>query len=236
MMDYSNVDLVKKELLKYNIQNIDELNHRDSIRQLRNIQSKLIKIKKYNINVSDIVNKKILSLNSRLKKDFSIMKEILSIGKDINPFLSKLVHEPNYYDKLFLDWEVKHLHISSTLVKKSYFNKRSNYLLIVMINKNNIYFIDIKEHNDKDIFSNIEYLKIIKKNWNKLLAPHIIKSRICVEDENLTNQEVHEIRKHNINTPICIDGELYMNINNGISGAGTNSEIEDFANNIKSQI
>ena len=232
MIDFSNIDLVKKELIKYNIINIDKLNHKECIVKLLNIQSKLIEIKKYNINISDIASEKILLLNSQFKKDLSIIKEILSTGKNINPFLSKLVHKPNYYDKLFLDWEIKHVHINTTLVKDSYFNERSDYLLIVTIHKNNIYFIDIQKHNNKDVFSNIEYLKIIKKNWNELLAPHIINSRICIKDENLTNQELHEIRKYNINTPICIDGELYMNINNGISGAGTNFEIEDFANSI----
>lgn len=229
-----NINSIKKDLVKYtksDIQIFDKFTHQELLLKLLNIESKLIQKQKYEYRESDVVKNKVCGFSHKTRESYNEILNSLLVGNDINPFLSEDVFYGSKQDPLFLTWEIKHIHLNNNKTN-GYFNKRADDLLMIFVQESTIYLLDIVKHKKKNVFEDIEYLKIIKRNWEDLLEPYKIPDRCCEEIDNPTNKEMKTLRSSNINTPICLDEEVYFNFNNGLSGAGTNFEHENLANEI----
>lgn len=154
---------------------------------------------------------------------FDEIKTKFEEGSNVNPHLSKGILNSDYDDSLLHVWKIYHLHMTNTKIKESdifYERPRPDYLLFCMVYENDVYFIDILRHNEDNLWSRTEFLKIVKNNWPELLEPcrtHGIKGA------KYTDEEIGQLRKSGINSPIEIDGNVYYPIlGGGISLAGTN--------------
>src|SRR5258705_6992307 len=66
-------------------------------------------------------------------------------GHDLNPYQSKDSFNADFHDRLFNDWGIHHLHLSSDKKKPTdYFNNRTELLMFVRFTNEIAYFLDIK--------------------------------------------------------------------------------------------
>lgn len=126
------------------------------------------------------------------------IKRYFKDGKDIRGFLSTNVNNfINTEDNLLRDWGIHHLHFEKSFYKGS--KKRTDEILFFMIQNDNVYFIDIFNHND---WLNLEALKIIYKNWKNALAPFKLEN---VTPDIFTEEQLKNLRKYDIGYTIGFD-------------------------------
>lgn len=187
--------------------------------------------------ISDNINKIIKKhkLNEEYIKIIFKFKYNFEKGIDMNGHLSTNIYYSNLLiknknkrgyrrsrDYLLDDWGIYHLHLNNKDAKneKEMHNNRSKYLLFVKIAHNAVYFIDIYNHNEKNIFSKQELLEILDRNWHFLLKPYIISNLSSVS--RMTNEEIENSRKKHAYTLVNINGKVYLPIGGGLTSAGTN--------------
>ena len=124
-----------------------------------------------------------------------LIKTKLEKCENVNHFLSQNIENIfikfNKTDKLLLEWSIYHLHFDEFLsgIKN---NNRSKELLFIYIDHNNVYFLDILEHD----FVNKRLLEIIDNNW-----PEIFNKNFAIENYTGTDfspEEIKNFRKYNI--------------------------------------
>ncbi len=146
----------------------------------------------------------------------------------------------NSRDYLLDDWGIYHIHLNEKEAKNEQEMRRnkntkdkgnrSEYLLFVKIIGNEIYFIDIYNHNTKNVFSNQELLETLDRNWHFILEKYKDPGLIAVN--RLTNKEIGEARKKGSFMPYTINNKVYSPIGGGLNSAGTNIFHTDNADNI----
>lgn len=105
------------------------------------------------------------------QKGLSNLEEVLKNGGDISPYLSKDV-EKLKNDLMFNDWGVLHLHLGEELESNNKYIKRTGPLLFLYFKGENVYFINIFQHQD---WTKKEVLQIMYSNWPVLIQPYIMK-------------------------------------------------------------
>jgi len=211
--------IIKKELQCFGISDFSGLDDIETIALNLNVKNKMIRQEKYLIEVSPNVLSTLSNLDDSYKNAYNEIKKRLQQGDDINPFLSKLAIKPKFQDYLLLDWDIHHFHLNNTNTG-TYFNNRSDYLLMVIFFNNKAHFIEIEHHNDPEVFVKREYLKIIKDTWPNIIARYEMVGVIDLRF-NPTNDEIKTFRRNQINPPIKVDDKVYMPIGGGINTAGT---------------
>jgi len=88
----------------------------------------------------------------------------------------------------------------------------SNSLLFCIVAEGDVYFIDILRHDDDNLWVNRRLLEIIKNNWPDLLEPGKVHG---IEGAGYSDEEIWQLRKDGINSPIEIDGSTYLPIVGG---------------------
>lgn len=185
-----------------------------------NLKDKIIEPKIRNVKVSKELSGGVL--DDYYKQCLHHIKNRFKNGKDVSIFLSKKSIKPSQKDLLLYDWGIHHLHLSMP-EKKKQFVERSDYLLFLMIDDNNVYFIDVTKHRlpDGTEFSQQELLRIVKNNWPYLLEPYKLKGAFSLERE-MSDKDYSELRKSGSASLIEIDEEVYGLIGGGITTARTN--------------
>ncbi|MBT2217996.1 hypothetical protein KK120_19520 [Virgibacillus dakarensis] len=185
-----------------------------------NLKDKIIVPRIRNVKVSKELRGKILE--DDYKQCLHHIKNRFKNGKDVSIFLSKKSIKPSQKDLLLYNWGIHHLHLSMP-EKGKQFVERSDYLLFLMINDNNAYFIDVTKHKlpDGTEFSQQELLLIIKRNWPYLLDPYKYQGAFSL-DRKMTDKDYSEMRKAGSLSLVEIDGEVYGLIGGGITTARTN--------------
>ncbi|HWJ77796.1 MAG TPA: hypothetical protein VNR61_06945 [Niallia sp.] len=185
-----------------------------------NLKDKIIVPKIRNVKVSKELSGKVIE--DYYKKCLHHIKNRFKNGKDVSIFLSKKSIKPSQKDLLLYDWGIHHLHLSMP-EKGKQFVERSDYLLFLMIDDNNAYFIDVTKHKlpDGTEFSQQELLRIVKDNWPFLLEPYRLKGAISL-DRKMTDKDYSEMRQAGSLSLVEIKGEVYGLIGGGITTARTN--------------
>ena len=121
---------------------------------------KLIPAVKRKVHFSDTLK------NSPYLTTLKKYEEYFNNGEDMNPYLSKKVMQIKQLDYLQLNWHIYHLHLNATMSKK-----RSNLLLLCIINQYDVFFIDVISHPSKytpEEFLKLDFLETIYRNgWMK---------------------------------------------------------------------
>ena len=156
------------------------------------------------------------------------LQEWIEKGIDINAFQGRGLYGNGNRDYQYMVCGITHLHLSAKkedqfpVVKKNGFAKPGKYLLYVVVKRECIYFVDIKEHPESLDHNHVEpswmsseLLSIIKNNWSFLLDEKELRGivSLCDADGNkiqVTEKEHCELAVNAINSPFSIDGKYYI--------------------------
>lgn len=159
-----------------------------------------------------------------------LIKKIES-GENVNPYLSRAMKQMDYQDKMLFDWGVYHFHLGDTLESDGYMN-RTGALLFAMVDEENVYFINVYDHNAQ--WSNTDILNLVNKNWPELTEEWKIQAKPEVQ---VSNDDVAMLRKANINTIIELDdGSSLVSPGMGLMANGRSMEAMRSLTGINSEI
>ncbi|SMO54078.1 hypothetical protein SAMN06265171_102422 [Chryseobacterium rhizoplanae] len=151
-------------------------------------------------------------------------------GLDLNPFQSKQSFNSNVHDRLFNDWGIHHLHISHKKnLENEFFNKRTGPLLFVRFTDDTAYFIDVKSHHDKDVWSTKDFIRILKNNWPQSIERFEAGFRIYPD---LDDSDIGTLRKNGYLFGINVDEKSYILLGHGQATSGDNLMATRLAGNI----
>lgn len=215
------VVVVKEELGHYGMTDFTGMDDQELIALNLNLKHKLIRQERFVVKESPEVIAKGNALGTQYKTAYAEIRQKLTNGDDVNPFLSKQAKNPKYHDCLLLDWDIHHFHLNCNN-SGGYFNDRSDYLLMVLLKDGIAYFVDIEHHSDNEVFVKREYLEIIHNNWPDAIERFALKEVLDVA-VHYTNDDIKKLRKANINAILKIGNKVYAPIGGGMTSAGTGS-------------
>lgn len=141
------------------------------------------------------------------------IKRSVTEGKDLNPYLSKLIEKVKKTDLLLCDWGVHHLHLGTVL--EGQYMARTGPLLFARVTKEVFYAIDIYTHDD---FADAEIVEVIHRNWPKSIEHWILRG---IQTGGLTTDQREALRKKRYNSFVQVtDGTTYAPIGGGYSFFG----------------
>lgn len=135
-------------------------------------------------------------LYKALKKKIDRIKTCFEKGGDILQFLTERTNHLIFEDKLLNDWGIVHLHLHPVNERNS---NNDNWLLFVYIQDDNVFFLNIGNHNS---FADVRLLEIIDNNWLGLL--NIFNN---YTPSVSTEQEILDLRKYKIAYTLSVNGK-----------------------------
>lgn len=189
------------------------------VRRWVNIQLKLIRPIPREVFLSPKIQP--TTYDAPIQQVLQVIEKKFLDGVDVNSHLSKRIFKEDYTDYLLSDWEIYHLHLSLNKdTRDPYFAKRSDKLLFVMLNDSNVYFIDVRDHDEDYVFAQKELLQAVHDNWPEILAPYRLKG-IFVEQDITDPEEIHKLRKVGVTIIHKVCDALYAPAGGGITTAST---------------
>lgn len=155
-------------------------------------------------------------------------------GENINSHLSKNIYSPSRLDKLLLYWKIHHLHLNNKSVKS--FNQmssnRSEYYLLFLIDKYNVYFLDITTHLKGAEFSSLNFLEIIfNNNWESVVPFVELPNVTGVSFEISDKEQLNRFWNANINyLTYNHNGKYYGNISGVMLNGNSIEDMDCFCN------
>ena len=193
------ISSVQEVLSQFNDEVIDLLNYlgfklpdnalsdiHESLTALIRIQHRSISNKKRKVHWSNELKQK--QLSCEIKQALNDIQKEIEDGKDLNHRLTRRFFEAKFNDFLLNNFKIQHFHLGkpgclwtgkNEMCKN--LKKKASKLLLTFITEEEVYFIDVQNH---DVFKNAdqvkELLQIILKNWKFLLDPFICKNVISM--------------------------------------------------------
>ncbi|MCR6516308.1 hypothetical protein M4I33_15695 [Clostridium sp. LY3-2] len=191
---------------------------------LLNYLEKIVQTTAKKVYISKYLSKKINSgeLTQDVINQIDEFKKKFEIGEDIKSNLSKGVFNSNSWDYLLNIWNIRHLHLSKSVrfEKNEMSKNRSNYLLFFVLHKDNVYFIDAKEHPKGSGFTPYKFLEILEESsWLELIGFYEMEGFTNLSPNIKNDDDIYNLTKLNINTGFELKGKCYMNIG-GVSSFG----------------
>lgn len=149
----------------------------DVLYQYLSLMGKLIGPRPRKVHISKELLAKISGSDSESKRLDELVRDMerkFTDGSDVNGHLSKTILKAEYNDMLLNDWKIKHLHLDKN--DSSFFDKNrpmSGDLLFVVVDHDDVYFLDVEPHGTPNVFCLFKYLQIIQNNWEKELLVQI---------------------------------------------------------------
>lgn len=150
--------------------------------------------------------------NPKLKAHKKAVDEIttrLKGGETLRPYLSKQAIAPAYKDGLLLSWGIHHLHLNTIdSAGKDGFVSRPrgrSELLLVRIEGQTAYLIEIVPHSEQYLFWNPRLLEIVDRNWPELhIAPNLITGG------EFSPEQIKHLRTYWGNYAIAVNGRTIV--------------------------
>ena len=196
-----------------------------------NLKMKLIKPVPRIILKSDKLKSKSIPL--KYIRALGYIENKIRIGKDITFHQSKKILDPSYNDLLLNDWIIQHIHLSDTKTQKGQkFYDRSKYLLFAAFNSNHAFFIDIREHDEQNVFAKREFLEIMNNNWPQVMKIYLEGDTIPFVN-NYSDSEIDSLRRKGFTLGTTeINGKIFRNPGIGITKSGHNLHVIKRANEV----
>lgn len=160
------------------------------------------------------------SIQPENRAGFKKLVRVIKNGGDLNPYQSKglTIHNDisgksnqKRTDQLWAHWRIHHLHLSATRpAKDSYFSKRSSWLLFCIVGEEYVGIVDVRHHDEQNLFCDPELIKTVVRNWPEVMEQHRLKNVIDVSGADRSASEIATSRKATLNTPIEVDGKFYF--------------------------
>jgi len=214
---------VRKEIEEFFTSNNITCNcgtYNGAVIELFNLFHKWIVVKKRRVEVSKKLQQKVESkaLDQIQIDTVNSFKEKFELGVDMNSHLSKNILKSDEYDMLLNNWGIRHLHLcdqEEQLLKTSMGANRSDYYLLIIVNDDCIYFIDVVPHLKGKNFADVEMLKTIEdSSWmdkiGMLEMPNI--NKVYADTTNM--DFIYEAWKSKVNVSVIpINGKYYIRKN-----------------------
>lgn len=191
-----------------------------------NFKHKYIKTRPRAVVISAGLEKKAQQLG--LEIVLNMINQKCVAGEDINPFLSKGTFRLGVHDHLLNDWKIHHLHLNLNKAKPTdYFNDRSAYLLFAHVTDESIYFIDIRPHQEDDVFAQRELLRIVRDNWPQLDQQFRVQQEEIEIFPKFNEQEIAIMRKKGHMFLTQVDDHVYApGLGSAVSGFSLEAGME----------
>ncbi len=160
--------------------------------------------------------------------------KLIESGSDINPYQSKglILHNDTSGEKrqrrtdlLWADWGIHHLHLTDVpLASGSYFSERSPWLLFCIVGSDFLGLIDVRNHGEKDLFSDPDLIKTVAESWPEIMERYRIKGILAPSKSHPPN-EVSALRKGGLTSFVKIGSHAYMGPGMGLTSASTSTRV-----------
>ena len=147
------------------------------------------------------------------------LRQHLVDGVNVNAFLSKNTRNADGWDGLLWTYGMHHFHLGRETDKDG-FVKRSKLLLFAIVTPTDAHFVDVRPHPPKDGIGWVsqELLQIVHSSWPNLIEANVLHG---VSGDELTDEEMQELRRKNTNYAMNIDGKAIAPLRGGIAGDGS---------------
>lgn len=136
---------------------------------------------------------------------------------------------------MLADWGIHHLHLTKEPIPKGkYFSQRSDWIVLCLVTDKEIGILDIKHHQDPNLFSDLGILEKMVDQWPSVMERHRLRGiKISRQADTLTSDEIKFARKSGCNTMYSIRGAVYMGAGMGVTSASTPTRVSLLANRIQ---
>ena len=139
------------------------------------------------------------------------LDKLLENGKNVNGFLSRnILHATGKAsrDGLLFHYDIHHFHLSNERGADGFVG-RSDYLLFAVVKPEDVFFVDVRRHPARGSagWASQELLRIVHSNWPQLTERLVIRG---IYGNRITDDEVYELRRQNINSVIDVGGDALM--------------------------
>jgi len=180
------------------------------------------------VHFSDQIHTSLGELSRKRKSDRSArdawgmvfgLRQHLVDGVNVNAFLSKNIRNADGWDGLLWTYGMHHFHLGRETDKDG-FVKRSKHLLFAIVTSTDAYFVDVRPHPPRDGIGWVsqELLQIVHSSWPKLIEANVLHG---VSGDELTDEEMRELRRKNMNAAISIDGKAIAPLRGGLASDGS---------------
>ncbi len=140
-------------------------------------------------------------------------------GANVNAFLSKSIRDLQGWDGLLWQYGMHHFHLGHDQDKDG-FVERSGQLLFAIVGPKDVYFVDVRPHPPRRGVEWVsqELLRIVHSNWPHLIEANVLKG-VCGNE--LTDTEMHELRRKNVNYAVNIEGQAVAPMLGGMATDGS---------------
>ncbi len=152
-------------------------------------------------------------------------------GEDVNPYLSKTTigndvsaaKHLRRTDGMWADWGIHHLHLTSEpLATGERHSVRSDWLLFVRVFDDVVAFIDVRSHNEADLWTQEELVKTFIDTWPEQAEPWKVESMVNISPSKAPGD--HKLlRNAGVNIPVEHKGEYYLCQGGGLTSALTST-------------
>jgi hypothetical protein len=162
-----------------------------------------------------------LACPAELKNGYEAFKTKVMAGEDLRPYLSTGIERLRSRDHLLNDWGIHHFHLGLTpKANQPEFMERTGDVLFAMVRPETIYAIGFWHHE----FEDAAVLKIIQKNWPRILETARCKNVVGMENPNKTPDEIRQLRQAGIMTLQQVGGSVFFSPGGGFSSTGDNAQ------------
>lgn len=152
------------------------------------------------------------------KAGYDTLKARFVKGESVMPHLSKQIKGLKFQDKMLYDWGIHHFHLDDK-VEEDGFVKQHNELVYAIVEEDDVYFIDVLEH---DHWSDKDLLEKVLANWPHLLHPFRTNG---TSEIDFDSKDIEQLRTINVNLILTLsDGHSYLGRGWGMTCAGTSTD------------
>lgn len=157
---------------------------------------------------------------------FNNLKSDIVQGKDINPYLSKLINVAKKSDGMLDHFGCKHFHLGNELENNGVFVERTGPLAIGFVTDSEVFFIDVKTHTkdqDDTLWYEQDIVETIHQERPDLISRFKLEGFKDITPKFDTPEQIKAMRDINVNTHIVIDNTTAyapMNLGNTLGGLG----------------
>jgi hypothetical protein len=168
---------------------------------------------------------------------------LLQTGGDVNPYQGKRLshgHDTSgawnaqRTDGLWADWNIHHLHLSEKAVAPGQrYSDRSGWLLFLAVFHNAALLIDVRRHDDDNVFSLRELVETFIRTWPEAVEPFRLNRIVGIAREQApTDAEHARLRDGGVISPLEVGGKVYFPPGMGLSSAVTAARVGDACDRI----
>lgn len=179
-------------------------------------------------------NKFPMTLDNEVEKALHHLETLILSGEDLNPYQSKglIFHNDTSgsrrqlrTDLLWADWGIHHLHLTTTPIEfRKYFSERSKWLLFCIVGDDFFGLIDIREHDEPELFSDPGLIKTVAESWPEFMHKYQLNGALPSRNA-YSAVDVATLRKGGISTPVIIGNRIYVGPGMGVTSASTSGRV-----------